>query len=71
MNLKDFYNDLSAFYQKSSKVFEMFFDKYTFICYDMSEYARVYVIEDCFVVYFAIKKIIDLTDDDVDYCKNP
>ncbi len=67
MNLKDFYNDLSAFYQKSSKVFEMFFDKYTFICYDMSEYARVYVIEDCFVVYFAIKKIIDPTDDDVDY----
>ncbi len=67
MNLKEFYNNLKVFYKNSSEVFEKLFDTYTFVCHDISEYEKVYVVEDSFIVYFGIKNFCELTDEYVNY----
>ena len=45
MDLKEFYNNLKLFYNKTSEVFEKLFTTYFFVCYDISEYEKVYVVE--------------------------
>ena len=67
MNLKEFFEKLTEFYKKTVCIFEKQFDEYTFESYDISEYEKVYVIEDSFVVCFGIKKTTLLTDEEVDY----
>ena len=67
MDLKEFYNNLKLFYKKTSEVFEKLFTTYFFVCYDISEYEKVYVVEDSFIVYFGIKKTRELTEDIINY----
>lgn len=67
MNLKEFYYNLKNFYKSSAEVFERLFDTYTFVCHDMSENEKVYVIEDSFIVYFGIKKTRELTENTINY----
>ena len=67
MNLKEFYNNLALFYKKSSEVFEKLFNTYTFVCHNINEYEKVYVVEDSFIVYFGIKKTRELTADIINY----
>ena len=67
MKLKEFYNNLKIFYNSSAEEFEKLFDTYTFVCHDISENEKVYVIEDSFIVYFGIKKIRELTEDIINY----
>ena len=65
MNLKEFYDNLKIFYKSSAEVFEKLFDTYTFVCHDIGEYEKVYVVEDSFIVYFGIKNFCELSDEDV------
>ena len=63
MDLKEFYNNLKLFYKKTSEVFEKLFTTYFLVCYDISEYEKVYIVEDSFIVYFGIRKTRELTED--------
>ena len=67
MDLKEFYNNLKLFYKKTSDVFEKLFTTSLFVCYYISEYEKLYVVEDSFIVYFGIKKTRELTEDIINY----
>lgn len=67
MKYGDFFEKLKIFYEQAVIVFEKLFEKYTFVSYEVSGLEKVYIVEDSFVVYFGIKRISPITEQDLSY----
>ena len=67
MNFITHLKGVKDYFNKSLKVFESLFEKYSFVFYEINKLERVYIVEDSFIIYFGIKQVCEINKEFLKY----